>query len=248
MKIFADTANLQEIDEALKRGFIRGITTNPSLLSQEPKADYLVHLARIVELINRYQDSCRDMIHLSVEVFSQNPEVIIEQAYQISGYLKYRHLSIKVQIGWDELVAIKRLSRADFSVNCTCCMSVSQAVMAAAAGARYVSLFCGRIRDGGREQKFAGQRQDLLARGVLVRADFNPAAVVGRTRKLLNASYPEVEIIAGSMRSVSDVCAAGVAGADIVTVPPKLFKDMIGHFKTEEVVNQFLTDFKEWMS
>lgn len=248
MKLFADTANLGEIEKALKRGFIRGVTTNPSLLAQEPKADYLVHLARIVKLLNRYQGFYRDGIHLSVEVFSQNPEVIIEQAHQISDYLKYRHLSIKVQIGWDELEAIKRLSKTGFSVNCTCCMTVGQAIMAAAAGARYVSLFCGRIRDGGREQKFASQRQDLLTKGTLVRADFNPAAVVGKTYKLLNVSYPKVEIIAGSMRSVSDVCAAGVAGAHIVTVPPKFFPNMIQHFKTDEVVNQFLTDFKEWMS
>src|SRR3989344_3799413 len=100
MKIFVDTANLQDIEEALRRGFICGITTNPSLLAKEPKGNYLAHIARIVELITRYQTFYKDGVHLSVEVFSQDPEVIIEQAYQISDYLKYRHLSIKVQVGW----------------------------------------------------------------------------------------------------------------------------------------------------
>lgn len=255
MKIFADTANLREIEEALKRGFVRGITTNPSLLAQEQKINYLVHLARIVELLNKYKDSCsyrgadkEDGIHLSVEVFSRNVEEIIQQAKEFRERLGYRYLSIKVQIGWDELEAIMKLSKAGLSVNCTCCMSVTQALMAVEAGARYVSFFWGRIRDGGREQKFVRQRQDLLARGVLVGADFNPAAVVGKTRKLLNVSSSKVEIIVGSIRSVSDICAAGVAGAHIVTVPPKFFPDTIRHFKTDEVVGQFFTDFQKWMN
>lgn len=228
MKIFADTANLREIEEALKRGFIRGVTTNPSLLSQEPKDNYLVHIARIVELLNRYQGSYGEGIrlHLSVEVFSRDTAEIIRQAQEFSEKLNYRHLSVKVQIGWDELEAIARLSKSGFSVNCTCCMSVNQAVMAAAAGARYVSLFWGRIRDGGAD----------------------PFLVVSDAKELLQKDYPNVEIIVGSIRQITDITDAGLAGADIVTVPPKFYPQMIGHFKTDEVVNQFLTDFKNWLS
>lgn len=247
MKIFIDTANWHDIEEALKRGIIRGITTNPSLLSKEPKADYLTHIAQIVELINRYQDSYRDVIHLSVEVFSQNSEVIIEQAYQISNYLKYRHLSIKVQIGWDELEAITRLSKDGFSVNCTCCMSVNQAVLAASAGAKYVSFFWGRIRDFAYSQ-YDKQYKEAVSAGILDFSDLDPQQVVKTTREIFDAKYPGVEIIVGSIRKATDIRDAMRARTHIVTVPPKFFKDMVNHFKTEEVVNQFLTDFKNWMS
>ena len=145
MKIFVDTANLDDIEEALKRGFARGVTTNPSLFAKEPKADFEAHVQKIVLLIQKYQPDA----HLSVEVFSTESEKIIEQAGHFKETFALKNLSIKVPIGWNELEVIKKLSSAGISVNCTCNMSVSQAVMAAAAGAKYVSLFWARIRDAG---------------------------------------------------------------------------------------------------
>ena len=246
MKIFIDTANLDDIYKALNRGFIRGITTNPSLLAKEPKGRYSDHIKKIIHLIDSSGQLIKG-IHLSVEVFSQQLEEILRQADEFMSW-RYEHLSVKVQIGWNELAAIKALNRKNISVNCTCCMSVSQAVMAAAAGAKYVSLFVGRIRDGGENQAHELERNKLLADGVMDSLDCNPFEVIKATRRIIDESYPGVEIIAGSIRSVADIKNAALAGAHIVTVPPKFFPQMIQHFKTGEVVNQFLTDFQNWMS
>jgi transaldolase len=245
MKIFADTANLRDIKEALKRGFIRGITTNPSLLAKEPRGSYAGHIKEIINLIRL---SNLENVHLSVEVFSRDPEEIFKQAEEFLGW-GYEHISVKVQIGWDELEVIRELSRRKISVNCTCCMSVNQAVMAAAAGAKYVSLFWGRIRDVLTNDCFNFKRFKVATeKCVLDWDDSDPAKVVGSTRKILDNSYPDAEIIVGSIRRATDIRDAALAGAHIVTVPPKFFPEMINHFKTDEVVNQFLSDFKNWMS
>lgn len=222
MKIFIDTANLQEIEEALQRGFISGVTTNPSLLAKEQKTAFKDHILGIIALIKRYRTK---KIHLSVEVFSRNPDEILRQARDFRQSFGYEDLSIKVQVGWDELGVIRDLAYSGFSVNCTCCMKTEQAILAAAAGAKFVSLFLGRIRDSGGD----------------------PFTVVGRTRTLLDKSYPDTQIIVGSIRKETDIIEAGIAGAHIVTVPPKFFEGMASHPKTEEVVTEFLTKFQEWL-
>jgi len=132
MKIFIDSANLTDIEEALKRGFAEGITTNPSLLAKEPKGSFESHIGAIIDLINKYKPG----IHLSVEVFSRDKEIILKQAREFIREFGYPQISIKVQVGWGELETIKKLSEMGISVNCTACMSVTQAVMAARAGAK----------------------------------------------------------------------------------------------------------------
>lgn len=243
MKMFIDSANLKDIEEALKRGFC-GVTTNPSLLAKEPKSKFKKHIGKIVDLIKKYRPNA----HLSVEVFSTNAKEILKQAINFKKDFSLDGLSIKIQIGWDELEIIGMLRKEKISVNCTCNMSVSQALLAATAGANFISFFWGRIRDGGEEEKFSGERSELIARKVFAHHDFNPCAVVRRARLLFDRSYPEAQIIAGSIRSVSDIVDAGLSGAHIVTIPPKFFKDMASHFKTDEVVKQFLSDFEQWLS
>src|SRR3989338_918073 len=244
MKIFIDTANLADIEAGLKRGFARGVTTNPSLLAKEPKTSFSTHVGKILELINRYQPG----IHLSIEVFSRNPAEILRQAKEFMAEFKYPSLSIKVQVGWDELEVIKELSAADISVNCTACMTVSQAIMAAQAGAKYVSLFSGRIRDGGTDETVTTVRSDMLSRKVLDEKDFDPNTVIRSVRQLLDDSNLATEIIVGSIRSVVDIRDAALAGAHIITIPPKFFPDMMNHYKTDQVVQQFLADFSDWLS
>lgn len=245
MKLFIDTANLKDIEEALKRGFVRGITTNPSLLAKEPKTEFEKHIGKIVELIKKYQPEA----HLSVEVFSRDPDEILKQAKSFVETFAHPQLSIKIQIGWNELEVIHRLSKEGISVNCTCNMSVSQAIMAAAAGARYVSLFWGRIKDGRiKQDNFnKGKKGQMIYDGMILDEDFNPANVVRKTRAVFNQSYPDSEIIVGSIRKGTDITEAGLAGAHIITVPPKFFPGMINHFKTDEVVSQFLKDFENWL-
>jgi transaldolase len=223
MKIFVDSANLSEIEEALQRGFPAGITTNPSILSREEKGDLQLHIKRIISLLEKY--GCD--IPLSVEVFSSKPEDMVVQAAEfVRQFGHYRSLNVKVPIGWDELAVIRELRRRDIKVNCTCCMSYNQAMMAALAGANYVSLFWGRIRDIG----------------------YDAGSVVRQVHATLKETNSQAEIIVGSIRHIMDVNEALQAGADIVTVPPKFFRQMTQHPKTDEAVNQFLGDFQRWLS
>ncbi|HEU0051360.1 MAG TPA: transaldolase family protein [Patescibacteria group bacterium] len=244
MKIFIDSANLTDLEEALKRGFAHGITTNPSLLAKEPKSSFEEHVGKIVELIKKYQPG----IHLSIEVFSRDQQEILEQAQRFMHQFAYPRMGVKVHIGWNELETIKKLSTLGITVNCTACMTVTQAVMAARAGAKYVSLFWARIRDAGKDEQFTAEREALEARGVLDASDYDPALVVRTVRDIFERSHIESEIITGSMRSVLDIRDAARAGAHIVTIPPKFFKDMTSHYKTEQVVNQFISDFQTWMT
>src|SRR5207302_3204799 len=146
VKIFVDSANLQDIEEALKRGFASGITTNPSILSKEQRRDFRVHIREIISLLRQYEV----MIPLSVELFTTDPDEMIRQADDfVTTFGDYEELAIKVPIGWDELRVIHHLRSMGVKVNCTCCMSYNQAIMASRAGANYVSLFWGRIRDTG---------------------------------------------------------------------------------------------------
>lgn len=223
MKIFVDSANLADIEEALKRGFPRGITTNPSILSKEKKTDFSKHIQKIIDLLVKY----RYDIPLSVEVFSADPKEMITQAEQfVKSFGHYPNLNIKIPIGWNELQVIRELRARDIKVNCTACMTLNQAVMASLAGANFVSLFYGRIRDGGDD----------------------PERIVREVRAAFKEWGSTSEIIVGSIRQVGDIAAAITAGADIVTVQPKFFESMTSHPKTSEVINQFLTDFKNWLS
>ena len=222
MKIFVDSANLLEIEEALERGFPSGITTNPSILAKEEKADFREHINKIIELVQRYGYD----IPLSVEVFSTRPEEMITQAEDFVRYFgHYPKLNVKIPVGWDELAVIRELRLRGIPVNCTCCMSYGQAMMAAAAGANFVSLFYGRIRDIG----------------------YDAAAVVRDVRATFRERAVPSEIIVGSIRHIADISEAFQAGADIVTVPPKFFRAMVTHPKTDEAVKQFVTDFQKWM-
>jgi len=222
MKIFIDSANLAEIEEALQRGFPAGITTNPSILSKEEKGDFREHIKKIIGLIEKYGYD----IPLSVEVFSTKPEEMVAQAEDfVRHFGAYRNLNVKVPIGWDELAVIRELRRRGVKVNCTCCMSYNQAIMAARAGANYVSLFYGRIRDIG----------------------YDAGTVVRQVRATLREWGHPSEIIVGSIRHIMDINEALQAGADIVTVPPKFFRQMTQHPKTDEAVHQFVTDFQNWM-
>lgn len=243
MEIFVDSANLADIECVLERGLVNGITTNPSLLAKEPKTSFEEHVGKIIELIKRYKPG----LHLSVEVFSRDPDEILKQAQHFVEKFAYPELSIKVQIGWDELKTISKLNQAGISVNCTACMSVSQALLAAQAGAEYVSIFWGRIRDGGNDPACSNIRYELKRKNVVNDHSFDPAWVVQSTRRIFDHNAVQSKIIIGSIRSILDIQDAILAGTHIVTVPPKFFKDMATHFKTTEVVDQFMADFQNWL-
>ena len=222
MKLFVDSANLADLEQALARGFVAGVTTNPSILAREKGVDFAEHVGAIVNLLRRHGGD----LPLSVEVFVENPAEMLDQALKFVALFDYPGLSVKVPVGWDELRVIAELRARGIPVNCTCCMSFSQAFMAALAGARYVSLFWGRIRDVG----------------------YEPRTVVEQTAQAFRRGGVDTEIIVGSIRHFQDVADAFAAGADVVTVPPKFFPQMTAHPKTTEAVQQFLADSREWMA
>lgn len=222
MKIFVDSANFVELEEALKRGFPKGITTNPSIMAKEKKGSFQEHIHKIIELIKKYGYD----IPLSVEVFTKDPAEMIKQSEEfIRHFGDYPNLYIKVPIGWDELTVIHQLHRNGVKINCTCCMNLNQVIMAAQAGADFVSLFWGRIRDIGH----------------------NAGDIVSRAREIFDHSGTSSEIIVGSIRHIVDVNEAFEAGAHIVTVPPRFFKDYCKHPQTDGAVNQFVSEFEAWL-
>jgi transaldolase len=151
---------------------------------------------------------------------------MIAQAEEfLSHFGHYPNLHIKVPIGWDELLVIAELRRRNIKVNCTCCMSYNQAIIAARAGANYVSLFWGRIRDIG----------------------YDAGSIVRQVRRTFKEWHADCEIIVGSIRHIADINEALQAGADIITVPPRFLPQMCGHPKTDEAVNQFVADFQKWL-
>jgi transaldolase len=221
MKLFVDTANLEELDQCLQRGFPCGVTTNPSILSKEQRRDFRLHINDMITVLRKYDCA----IPLSVEVFTDRPAEMIAQAEEfLTHFGHYPHLNIKVPIGWNELTVIAQLRKRGIRVNCTCCMSYNQAVMAARAGANYVSLFWGRIRDIG----------------------YDAGSVVRQVHTTFREWKVESEIIVGSIRHIADINEALQAGADILTVPPKFFPQMCAHPKTEEAIRQFVNDFAAW--
>ncbi len=222
MKIFVDSANIDDIEEAIQRGFVTGITTNPSILSKEGQVNFHDHIRKIINIAERY--GCD--IPLSVEVFSTSHDEMIEQAENfVEQFGFYGNITVKIPIGWNELAVIRELRKRDIKVNCTCCMSFNQAIMAANAGANYVSLFYGRIRDIG----------------------YDAASVVRQVHLTLREWDHPCEIIVGSIRHIADINEAMQAGANIVTVPPKFFRQMVSHPKTDEAVQQFVSDSRDWL-
>lgn len=221
MKLFVDSANLRDIEESLKRGFVSGITTNPSIMAKEPKGEFLAYLKKIIGLLREY----RQTVPLSVEVFSIKKDEMVKQAETFLRELNYEKLNIKIPIGWNELEIIASLRKNGIEVNCTCCMSLNQAMMAVSAGANFVSIFYGRIRDTG----------------------YDAFRVVEETASAIRGSNSPSEIIVGSIRHIHDINDAIRAGAHIVTVPPSFFPQMVKHPKTDEAVRQFVSDFEAWL-
>jgi transaldolase len=221
VKLFVDTADVKELETCLERGFPSGVTTNPMLIARANCTDFSEHIRSMIDALIKHDAK----IPLSVEVNTTDPAKMADQAEEfVREFGDYPYLNIKIPIGWNELKVIAQLARRQVPVNCTCCMSYNQAVMAARAGARFVSLFWGRIRDIG----------------------YDAGLVVRQVKESLQISGLDTEIIVGSIRHLVDVNEAIQAGAHIVTVPPKFFPQMCSHPKTDEAVGQFMTEFRAW--
>lgn len=215
MKVFLDSARLGEIEAAVGRGCVAGVTTNPTFLLAEAGSRPLAHLRRVVALL---RPLC---LPLSVQVMTTAPGDMVRQAEVIRGELDYDGLVVKVPCGWDELAAVTELARRGIAVNGTACMSATQALMAAAAGARYVTLFYGKMTDAGIEA----------------------AGVVEDVARALGGPGAACELVVASIRRTYDVHECLRRGAHVATVAFRLLPGLCEHPKTAEAVRGFAESF-----
>lgn len=211
MKFFIDTANLDEIKEINSWGVVDGVTTNPSLIAKEGKV-----FEEVVEEICKIVDG-----PISAEVTALDSETMISQGEELSKI--HKNIIIKIPMNSEGLKAVSALSKKGIKTNVTLIFSASQALLAAKAGATYVSPFIGRLDDIGIDG------MDLISD--LSEIFYNYAI--------------KTEIIAASIRHTEHVKNCALAGADIATIPYKVFKQMLKHPLTDSGIEKFLDDFKD---
>ena len=209
MEIFVDTAIISEIEELVTWGVVGGVTTNPSLIlkSKRKVEDVLKDIARIV-------DDC-----ISGEVISQTSEEMVNEALELSKISP--KIVIKVPMTPDGLLAVRKLTNLGIRTNVTLVFSAAQALLAAKAGATYVSPFLGRLDDIGE----------------------NSIALVKDIKEIFNNYHFKTEIICASIRSVKHVIDCAKIGADIATIPYSIIMAMFNHHLTDQGIKRFLDDY-----
>ncbi len=212
MLIFLDTANIEEIREAAKLGVISGVTTNPSLMAKENSCDLQGVIQEIVSIVDG---------PISAEVVSEDAKGMIEEAKDISTWSP--NVVVKIPISPAGLEATSALTSMDIKTNLTLCFSFNQALLAARAGATYVSPFVGRLDDIGHD-------------GIELVADIVQAF-----------EYYDLptQVISASIRHPLHCVASAKAGAHIATVPYKVLLKMIEHPLTEKGLASFAKDWQK---
>lgn len=212
MKIFLDTANIEEIKDAAALGVLDGVTTNPSLLSKENRGDYQTMLKEICDIVQG---------PVSAEVVTENMEEMIGQAHDLAKISE--HIVIKVPLIPEGIRAVKRLSSEDIKTNVTLCFSASQAIIAAKAGATYISPFVGRL-------------DDIAMDGMGVVADI--------IEIYENYAFP-TQVLVASIRHMQHVLESATLGADVATIPYKVMMQMMKHPLTDTGIVNFNKDWEK---
>jgi len=214
MQIYLDSADHREIAKWSREGIVDGATTNPSILFKDGVFDLEEGARTLARLL---QDR-----PLSVEVTSDEPAQMLAQGRSLARLAP--NIVVKIPVtnarGESCLSVVHSLSKEGVAVNSTAILSFNQAILAAKAGAAYVSIFAGRIADEGND----------------------PAVVIRNVRGWLDAWGYTAKIIVGSIRAVIDIQAAALAGAHIVTIPPQFLPKMVDHKYTRDTVAQFNRD------
>lgn len=209
MKLFLDTANQADVEAAVKMGVISGVTTNPSLVAKEG-GDYIERVKYFCELVGG---------PISVEVMATDTEGMLQEARKLAAM--HENIVIKLPITAESLAAIKQLKAEGIKTNATLCFSANQAILAARAGASYVSPFVGRLND-------IGQDGMVLIQEI----------------KTIFSNYGfDTEIIVASVRSPRQVTEAAIIGADIATIPYKILEQMVSHPQTDLGIAKFEADW-----
>lgn len=212
MKFFLDTANLDEIRAGAELGLADGVTTNPSLIAKEGNVDFKQHIAAICEIVAG---------PISAECTSEDAEGMIREGREYSKIAP--NVVIKCPLTREGLKATRVLNDEGIRVNVTLCFSAAQAILAAKAGASFISPFLGRLDD-------IGENGLILLQDIIEIYD--------------NYDW-KTEVLAASIRSPIHVIEAARMGADIVTVPLKTVLQLFQHPLTDKGQAQFLADWKK---
>ena len=212
MKFFVDTADIAEIKDLAATGLLDGVTTNPSLVAKAGK-DFKGLIKEICAVVDG---------PVSAEVAALDTEGMLREGRILAKIAK--NVAVKVPLTWDGLKACKTLTGEGTMVNVTLCFSANQALLAAKAGATFVSPFIGRLDD------FGLDGMELIQE---IRAIYD--------------NYPDLstEILAASIRTVNHVKQAALVGADVVTAPAGILKSLVKHPLTDKGLEQFLADWKK---
>ncbi len=212
MKIFIDTAIMKEIEWAEERGLVDGVTTNPTLLNKTDR--------KLAEVIHDIIRLIKDR-PVSIEAVSQEVDELVREAKEISKLAK--NVVIKIPMSDEGLMAVRKLKAKGIHSNVTLVFSAAQALLAARAGATFVSIFVGRL-------------DDAKQRGM---------EVVKETVQMFKNYDIPTNVIVASVRSVRHVEEAALAGADVVTVPFKVLVQMYRHELTDKGIKKFLEDWEK---
>lgn len=211
MRLFLDTANIQEIRDAAALGVISGVTTNPSLVAKEGR-DFHTVVREIAAIVDG---------PISAEALSQDSAGMVEEATVLARI--HPNVVIKLPMTGEGLTAARRLKELNIKTNVTLVFSANQALLAALAGATYVSPFVGRLDDAGHDGM----------------------EVVRDTVEIFAVHDLDTQVIAASVRHPLHVIAAAKAGADIATIPYKVLQQMLAHPLTDAGIARFLADWQK---
>ncbi len=212
MKFFIDTANLDEIREANELGLIDGVTTNPSLIAKEANVDFKEHLAKICAMVSG---------DISAEVTALDTEGMLNEGRDLAKVAA--NVVIKVPLTLDGLKACRTFRAEGTKVNVTLCFSAAQALLAAKAGASYISPFIGRLDD------VATDGMQLIRDIVQIYDNYGF----------------ETEVLAASIRHPMHIVDCALAGADVATIPFKVIQQLVNHPLTDKGLEGFLSDWKK---
>lgn len=211
MKFFIDTANIDEIKEAAKMGMADGVTTNPTLIAKE-EGDFETIIKQICEVVDG---------PISAEVISLDTDGMVKEARNLAAI--HKNIVIKIPMTVDGLKAVRIFADEGIKTNVTLVFSPLQALMAAKAGASFVSPFVGRL-------------DDLSADGM---------ALVEQIVDIYNNYGFETEVIVASIRNPLHVLDAALLGADIATIPFKVLEKLAAHPMTDKGIKAFLADWEK---
>jgi len=211
MKFFVDTANIDDIAELAATGLIDGVTTNPSLVAKagKPFTDVIKEICDLVEG------------PVSAEVVATDYDGMISEGRKLAKIAE--NVTVKLPLTWDGLKACKTLTGEGTMVNVTLCFSANQALLAAKAGATFISPFIGRLDD----------------------INIDGMELISDIRQIYDNYLFDTEILAASIRTANHVKDSALAGADVATMPPNVIKTLANHPLTDKGLETFLADAKK---